>query len=247
VVSASELSLQSLSAFTAMNFPGTVLFQKTSTNLKVQQQIPAEAPVHTPLEYPWQLSPVTTVDEREPQLREVESAILSEAEIPLHTLPRTDKALALYVQGKYAVVTEMLQHDDLTSEEQILFIRAYANQGEIDRALQSCAMAIEADKLNPGLHYLYATLLQQNNRLEEAIASLKRAIYLDSNFVLSYYSLGTIYRRLGDVTSAKKCADNVLTILNTCSQDEILFESEGLTAGRFKEMVVAADQSRDLA
>jgi chemotaxis protein methyltransferase CheR len=246
VVSASELSLQSLSDFTATNFPGMVLFQKTSETPNARQEIPAEASVHAPLEHAWQLRPVNTLDEREPQLREIESANLPEAELPLHTLPRTDKALALYVQGKYAEVTEMLQHDDLTSEEQILFIRAYANQGELDRALQSCAMAIKADKLNPGLHYLYATLLQENNRLEEAVASLKRAIYLDSNFVLSYYSLGTIYRRLGDVKSANKCADNVLTILNTCSQDEILFESEGLTAGRFKEIVIAADQSRDL-
>jgi chemotaxis protein methyltransferase CheR len=224
-----------------------VLFQKTSDTPNVRQQIPAEAHVHPLLEHTWQLHPANTLDARQPQLREIKSAILPEAEIPLHTLPRADKALALYVLGKYAEVTEILQHDDLTSEEQILFIRAYANQGELDRALRSCAKAIEADKLNPGLHYLYATLLQENNRLDEAVASLKRAIYLDSNFVLSYYSLGTIYRRLGDVTSAKKCADNVLTILNTCSQDEILFESEGLTAGRFKEMVVAADQSRDLA
>lgn len=246
-VSASELSLPSLSDFTATNFPGMVLFQKTSETPNVHQQIPAEASVQAPLGRAWQLRPANTLDEREPYLRETESAILPGAEIPRHTFPRGDKALALYVQGKYAEVTEMLHHDDLTSEEQILFIRANANQGELDRALQSCAMAIEADKLNPGLHYLYATLLQENNRLEEAIASLKRAIYLDSNFVLSYYSLGTIYRRLGDVTSANKCADNVLTILDTCSQDEILFESEGLTAGRFKEMVVAANQSRDLA
>jgi chemotaxis protein methyltransferase CheR len=140
----------------------------------------------------------------------------------------------------------MLQHDDLTSEEQILFIRAYANQGKIDRALQSCAMAIAADELNPGLHYLYATLLQENDQLDKAVTSLKRAIFLDSNFVLSHYSLGKIYQRLGDVKSANRCADNVLTILNTCSQDEILLESEGLTAARFKDIIIATDRTRDL-
>jgi chemotaxis protein methyltransferase CheR len=88
--------------------------------------------------------------------------------------------------------------------------------------------------------------LQENNQLDEAVTSLKRAIFLDSNFVLSYYSLGKIYQRLGNVKSANKCTENVLTILNTCSQNEILFESEGLTAGRFKEIIIAADQTRDL-
>jgi chemotaxis protein methyltransferase CheR len=245
-VSASELSLQSLSEFTAMNFPGMVLFQKTSKDLKVQQQIPAEAPVHTPVEYPWQLSPINTIEEIEPQLRKIENEILPDAEIPLHIHSMVDKALVPYAQDNYAEVTEMVQKDDQTSEERILFIRAYANQGKIDSALQSCEKAIAADKLNPGLHYLYATILQENNQLDEAVTSLKRAIFLDPNFVLSYYSLGKIYQRLGNVKGADKCTENVLTILDTCSQNEILFESEGLTAGRFKEIIMAADQTRDL-
>jgi chemotaxis protein methyltransferase CheR len=157
-----------------------------------------------------------------------------------------DKALVSYAQGNYAEVIDTLQKDDQTSAKRILSIRAYANQGMLDMALQSCEKAITEDKLNPGLHYLYATILQENNQLDEAVTSLKRAIFLDSNFVLSYYSLGKIYQRLGNVQSANKCTENVLTILNTCSQNEILFESEGLTAGRFKEIVIAADQTRDL-
>ena len=245
-VSASELSLQSLSEFTAMNFPGMILYQKTSKKLKVQQQIPVEVPVHTPMGYPWQLSPVNTIVEIEPQIRKIENEILPEAEIPLQIHSMYDKALVSYAQGNYAEVIETLQKDDQTSAERILSIRAYANQGMLVSALQSCEKAIEADKLNPGLHYLYAAILQENNQLDEAVTSLKRAIFLDSNFVLSYYSLGKIYQRLGNVKSANKCTENVLTILNTCSQNEILFESEGLVAGRFKEIIMTADQTRDL-
>jgi len=245
VVSASELSLPCLSDFTAANFPGMVLFQKTSEPPNVQQQIPAGAPVRTPGGHPGQSRPVHTIEETEPRRRENE--ILSEAELPLPMKPTVDTIPALHAPGHDAQVTRMLQHDAHTSEEQMFFIRAYANEGKIDRALQSCEKAIAADKLNPGLHYLYATMLQENNQLEEAITSLKRAIFLDSNFVLSYYSLGKIYERLGNASSAKKCTDNVLTILSTCSQNEILFASEGLTAGRFKEMIIGADQTRDPA
>lgn len=244
VVSASELSLRSLSAFTAVNFPGMVLFQKTSKHVNAEQQFRGEAPA--PPGCPWQSSPVDTIDEREPQLREIERAILHETGIPVPILPRIEKALALYAEGKYAEVTEMLQHDGLTAEEQVLFIRACVNQGMMECALQSCAKAIAADKLNPALHYLYATVLQDNDQLEKAVTSLKRAIFLDSNFVLSYYSLGTIYRRLGDAQRAKRCTDNVVSILNTCGRDDILFASEGLTAGRFKDIVLGTDSTRDL-
>jgi chemotaxis protein methyltransferase CheR len=246
VVSASELSLQSLSEFTAMNFPGMIIFQKTSKDLKVQQQLPAEALIHTPMGPTGQLSPINTVGERGPQLREIENGILSEATIHLQIHSMVDKALALYAHGKYAEVTEMLQQHNQTSEELILFIRAFANQGKIDLAIQLCETAIAADKLNPGLHYLYATILQEHNQLDEAITSLKRAIYLDPNFVLSYFSLGKIYQRLGNVKSAIKCTENVLAILDTCSPDEILLESEGLTAGRFKEIIIATDQTKIL-
>jgi chemotaxis protein methyltransferase CheR len=229
-----------------MNFPGMIIFQKTSKDLQVQLQIPAEAPVPTPMGYTWPLRAVTAIEEIKPQLRKIENEILPEADPPLQIHSMVDKALVSYVLSNYTNVIETIQKDAQTSAEQILFIRAFANQGKIDLAIQLCEKAIAADKLNPGLHYLYATILQEHNQLDEAATSLKRAIFLDPNFVLSYYSLGKIYQRLGNVKSAIKCTENVLAILNTCSQDEILFESEGLTAGRFKEIIIATDQTRDL-
>jgi len=246
VVSASELSLQSLSEFTVMNFPGMIIFQKTSKDLKVQQQVPAEAAIHIPMGLTGQLSPINTIEERGPQIREIENGILPEAVPPLQIHSMVDKALVSYALSHYTNAIETIQKDTQTSAEQILSIRAYANQEKMDMAIQLCEKTIAADKLNPGLHYLYAIILQEHNQLDEAATSLKRAIFLDPNFVLSYYSLGKIYQRLGNVKSAIKCTENVLAILNTCSPDEILLESEGLTAGRFKEIVIATDQTRDL-
>jgi chemotaxis protein methyltransferase CheR len=245
VVSASELSLKGLSAFKAVNVPGMVLFQKTSKNPNAQQTIPVERPNPALLENPERLQSSKRDEQSQPRLRENE--VLHDAESLRTSASMYEKAMALYAQGKYEDVIEMLQKHDGASEERSLLIRAYANQGELEKALQSCEMAIRADKLNPGLHYLQATLLQEGNRLDEAISALKRATFLDSNFVLSYYSLGKIYRRLGNVQSANKCTTNALTILNACSQDDILYESEGLTAGRFKEIILAEDYSRDQA
>ncbi len=248
-VSASELSLQSLSEFAVVNFPGMVIYQKTSQKLKNQQPIPRVEAVQKPMVFTWPLSPENILEEIEPHIRKIENEILPEAEIPVQIQSTYDEALVSYSLGNYAEVIaklEMnrLQKDDQTSEERILVIRAYANQGNLTGALQSCEEAIAADKVNPRLHYLYATILQENNQLDEAVASLKRAIYLDADFVLAYYGLGNIYRRLGNVQSANKCFENVLTILKTCSKEEILPESDGLTVGRFQEIMIASRQAR---
>lgn len=248
VVSASELSLQCLSDFIPVNFPETVLFQKTSKYQRQLQQVPAATSVLTPMVFTMPLNPVAVIEQIEkiePQLRKSENKILPEPENPLQVHSIYDEALISYAQGNYADVVTMLQYDDQTSTERILLIRAYANLGNLDAALLSCKKAITADKLNPGLHYLYATILQENNLMDEAITSLKRAIFLDSNFVLSHYSLGMIYQRLGNDERAAKCNENVMGILNTCGQDDILFASDGLTAGRFKEILGAAHQRRD--
>jgi chemotaxis protein methyltransferase CheR len=246
VVSASELSLQSFAEFSAVNYPGMVVYQKTSQKLKYQQQIPLIKPEHKPMVFVWPLIPINTIEEIEPHIRKIENEIIPAAESPVQIHSTYDEAVLFYSQGNYADVIDKLQKDDQSSEERILLIRAYANQGNLIGALQSCEKAIAADKVNPRMHYLYATILQENNQLNEAVASLKRAIYLDSNFVLSYYSLGNIYKHLGDVPSATKCFENVLTILKTYSKEEILPESDGLTAGRFQEIMNASKQARAL-
>jgi chemotaxis protein methyltransferase CheR len=240
VVSASELSLQNFSEFTAINLTGMVIYQKTYKKQKIQQPTPVIIDEPNPILCQLLLKPAKPIEETEPIIRKMENDILPGTNNPAHVNSIYEEALKSYLLGNYADVMDKLNKDDQTVEEQILLIRAYANQGKLAEAIKSCEKSISTNKLDPGLYYLLATILQENNQLDEAVASLKRAIYLNSNFVLSYYSLGNIYKRLGNVNSAKKCYENVLTILNKCSQEEILPESEGLTAGRFKEIVNAS-------
>lgn len=243
VVSASELSSQNLTEFMPINVPGMVLYQKTSKKIKDRFKLTlVESP---PESASFSIPPKLdhTIEWIKPQPREIKTEVLKTEEIPKQIEPIYEDVLKLYSQGNYTNVIDKLQKDDQTSEEQILLIRAYANQGKLTYALKACEKAIAENKLDPRLHYLYATILQENNQMDETIASLKRAIYLDSNFVLSYYSLGNIYQRLGNVSKAKKYFENVLALLIKCRQEDILFESEGLTAGRLKEIINASIQA----
>ncbi|MDP2337062.1 MAG: CheR family methyltransferase [Bacteroidota bacterium] len=240
VVSASELSLQNFPDFMPVNIPGMVIYQKSTKKIKNQYKFTIKETPPEPVLFQMPPEPEQPIESIKSQPREIENEILKTKDISKQIISVYEKSLKSYLQGNYSEAIDKLQKEVQTAEEQLLLIRAFANQGKLTDALKTCEKAIAANKLDPRLHYLYATILQENNQLDEAVASLKRATYLDSNFVLSYYSLGNIYQQLGHVKNAKKQYEIVLSILNKCSQEDILFESDGLTAGRFREIINAS-------
>lgn len=236
VVSSSELSLQNLDEFATVNFPSVVFYRKTSKRTEHQKQLTIIEEEHNPIIFEPPLKSFEIEENAKSQVVKIET------EIPINVKSFYEEALALYSRGSYTDVISKLQKDNLTVDEQMLLIRAYANQGKLGDALKSCEKAIIKNKVDPRLHFLYATILQENNQLNEAIAALKRVIFLDSDFVLSYFSLGNIYRQQGNIRNTKKCYENVLSIINKRSHDDILPESEGLNIGRLKEIINASLQ-----
>jgi len=95
---------------------------------------------------------------------------------------------------------------------------------------------------NPGYHFLQATIQQELGLIDESIASLKRALYLDQNFVPAHFSLGNLALRRGRVREAGRRFENAMSSLKTLGKDDILPESEGLTAGRMEDIIRATDE-----
>jgi chemotaxis protein methyltransferase CheR len=118
-------------------------------------------------------------------------------------------------------------------------VRELADQGRLTEALALCEKAIARDKLEPRLHLLKATILQELNRQDDAIASLKRAIYLDPKAVTAHFTLGNLALRSGDARAGMRCLKNALALLAGRGDEEILSDAEGLTTGRFREIIKA--------
>lgn len=118
-------------------------------------------------------------------------------------------------------------------------VRALANRGLLTQALATCEEAIAGDKVDPALQYLAAVILQELDRKLDAVAAFRRALYLDPNFVLAYFSLGNLLLHQKKSQAARKCFENVVSLLGGLPDDEILPESEGLTAGRLRQIVRA--------
>ena len=92
--------------------------------------------------------------------------------------------------------------------------------------------------MNPGVHYLRATILQEQGALDEAGRSLQRILYLDPNFALAHFTLGTVALQLRRLDASDKHFENARALLATYPPEEILPESGGITASRLTETIL---------
>ncbi|HJW87542.1 MAG TPA: hypothetical protein VJ440_12995, partial [Candidatus Brocadiaceae bacterium] len=105
-----------------------------------------------------------------------------------------------------------------------------------------CEKAIIADKCCAVNYYLLATIVMEKDLIEEAVSLLKRALYLDPHFALANFVLANILMRRGKRKPAKKYLDNAFNLIAARNADEVVPESEGITAGRLMDIISAMKQ-----
>jgi len=177
----------------------------------------------------------TVTTQRRPATREQNA----EPATPSAT-PHQEAATA-YKEGRYAEAVQgilgILANAPDDPAATALLARTYANQGRLAEALQCCERAIAGDKLNAGWRHLMATILQELGRPEEATEAFRRALYLDQNNALVHFALGNLLRRQGHTEDGRRHLRNALALLNACQPDQIVPESEGISAGRLAEII----------
>jgi chemotaxis protein methyltransferase CheR len=178
--------------------------------------------------------------------------ILPEVAPPAAPKLDTTAAESLYAEGRHAeaarVVLESLENGAIPDAAACsLLARACANQGRLAEAQQWCGRWLKMDKLNASGHYLAAVVAEEMGDEESARRSLCQALYLDPDFALAQFALGNLARRDGNHKEAKRCFGLALRLLRARQPDEVLAESEGMTAGRLQEMVASLMRVEDAA
>ncbi len=115
--------------------------------------------------------------------------------------------------------------------------RALANEGQLDAALSAADAAITAQKLDPAHHYLQGAILQEQGESAAAIASMRRALYLDPELAVAHFALGNLLERAGRAREAQRCFENVRRLLASFDPQSVVPESDGLTAGQMLALV----------
>ncbi|MFO0793143.1 MAG: CheR family methyltransferase [Candidatus Brocadiaceae bacterium] len=255
MVSPCEVSNVPSSQLTPVHFPGATIYRKENKQFpRVGEFLPGDFLKYGKMEEPV-TSALTTfkdadrivVEDVPPQTcspgEPYEIKILETQQAPY------DEAFALYKQCRYEEtiqkLTELLSRDASVcaafpyDEAVAILSRSYANQGQLSLALEWCERAIAKNKVNPGFHYLRATILQEQGQVAESVKSLKRALYLDQDFTLAHFALGILCQTMGKLQESHKHFENALSLLNVHSDDEIVPESEGITVKRLTEIIMS--------
>lgn len=246
VVGAPEYSHVPVPKFTAVNFPDAILYRKAGDMWENGQDVSPQG-YEEPAGFP-PLSSANLIPQSE-----AEGAVSRESCLPSSDFaegaqeiqPSTPHAEAFrcFQQGRYTDAIHQLHlalsHNSNDAEALVLLARVYANQGRLAEALACCERGIAADKLNPGGHYLHANILQELGAIEQATQSLKRTLYVDPNFILAHFSLGSLALRQVRVSESRKHFNNALSLLQKHGQGDILPHCEGMTVGRLKEIIRA--------
>lgn len=223
IVSSSELSQHMFSQFISTNFAGAIIYRRGLGNVPPALGFPTALPATAPNQ---PVQPHAVV--------KAPAAPVTPA-TPSH---RTARPQGLPVRRSQETLAQAAPQEDVLTAVRIL-----ANQGRLAEAWAACELGLAADKLDPGLHYLGATILQELNREGEAVALLKRLLYLEPNFLLAHFALGNLAQRRGNLAAARKSFKNVLVLLQDYQPDDILPEVEGLTAGRLRKILRATLQT----
>ncbi len=236
IVSPSETSHLLFSQFISVNLSDAILYKKELSFISDHQRVKPFYPTETRKPAPELKSqPSSALDSKQQELKKPET----EKAKPL--LDPYAEALTLYENGNYRETIEKLllslSHNQDNPEAILLLARTYANQGNLSEALKWSEEAIKLDKLNPGNYYLHSTILQEQGAIDEAIKSLKRALYLDPNFILANFALGNLSLLQDRFNESDKYFEDTLSLLSAYKPDDILTESEGITAGRLRGII----------
>jgi chemotaxis protein methyltransferase CheR len=238
-VSPSEANSALFPDFRTVNFPGTILFQKHWAR-SCRESIPmagnslsgSTAPAVRPL-----TGRLPDPEPMEPALAET----TAEAVMPEAASPVAADTPALQHGGGYVGSDGGLSGRsacNMSEQEQLSqCARMLANRGQLTEALAWCDRWIAADKLNAAGHYLRAVILQEQGKLEQARTALQSAVYLDQDFVLAHFALGSLARRRGESAEERRHFANTRHLLHRYQLDDPLPESGGVSAGRLAEIL----------
>jgi chemotaxis protein methyltransferase CheR len=239
VVSPAEMSAALGALFSSLPHPGAAIYRKDGAGTNPWQDPIRPSSLLPPFQVrPRTLPPMPEMGEsapaKPPPPHEAQGATASRQDLYQDALRSYERGLHGDAQVK---LETLLAHDPGMAAALALLSRIRASGGSLADARDLCKSAIASDKLNAGYHYLLAMIQIELGREPEAIASLQHTLYLDPEFVLAHFGLGTIALGLGKLREARRHFENAQSALGRYGNEEILPESEGITAGRMAEMI----------
>ena len=121
-----------------------------------------------------------------------------------------------------------------------------ANIGRLNEARKWAEQALDHDPLRSEVHYTLALIDEVQGEFQEAMNRLKKAIYLDPNFILAHFGLFHLCQRTGNPIEAERHRTLAVHLASKLSPDSVLPGSDDLTAGQLLTMAQVVPRSRTI-
>jgi len=149
----------------------------------------------------------------------------------------------LYGRGLYREAVAMLEAlgDEARGEQgALLLARSCANMGLLEEASRWCERARAGNPLDRAACMLLATVRLEQARVEEAIDNLRKALYIDQDFVIAHFMLGKLLMASGGgFEAAMRHFEAAYRLLESEKEDAVVPESDGVMAGRLREILAS--------
>jgi chemotaxis protein methyltransferase CheR len=253
IVSPAETSQTLFSDFETVSFDGATLYRRATDGNAGRRTRIAEQRDQAARRSPSSVVADNQPNEANSWVEQPEPEVASSSQAGQQMAepsPTHEDALRLFAAGHYERAAEaalaLLSSQPSDAAVMLLLARICANQGRLAEGLTWCENALLADRTVVCAHYLRAAILQEQGSFEVARASLKLALYLNPQFILAHFALGNVTRAQGRLRESEKHFENALSLLARHRQDDIVPESDGITAGRLREVItLQADQDAD--
>jgi chemotaxis protein methyltransferase CheR len=111
-----------------------------------------------------------------------------------------------------------------------LEIRAVWNSQGPDAGLLVCEAALPRCAAEVELHHLHALLLWELKRHDEAVAALRRVLYLDADNAIAHFGLANLFERQGAIAAAQRSYQNVVSACEHLAPDAPVALGDGICA-----------------
>lgn len=213
LVGHAESNVELFRAFRTINVPGAVLYQKEPSLRRHHQPNPC---------------PVERIAQRGAAHAAAPSVSSSPAPRAKEKAPPLRPTITAVATGRSIDALPDIA-------ERLADIRAQVDRAQWDEAVRACEGLIESTRLNPTAHFYHALVLDQIGDAVEAERALRRAIYLDRNFVLAHYHLGLVLQKRGHMTAAKRSYRSTVKLLDHLDGSQLLDDADGLTVSDLKQ------------
>jgi chemotaxis protein methyltransferase CheR len=142
-----------------------------------------------------------------------------------------DSVAKLYRDGHWQEVVSLLEHQPAISRS--LLIRSLLNLSRIEEATILAESACQTESLDATNHLLLALVMMSEQRQKEAAAVIRKALFLDRNYIVGHFLLGISSFCTGDREQAAKSMKNAQTLLKALPHDATIPLAEDDTPDQF--------------